>query len=257
MIEISRKSWLVTIRTVFFGNGHPGKLNGADLIGCVHSAQRNKSFDVVRTLHVDLSLDTPLLFAALSKSTKNQINRAAKLDRLRYTAIRDPAESDILAFQAFYNAFARGKGTTLCRPYHVETLKLLMQQDGLVITYVCEPEGRALCYHVYVADGVRAMLLYSGSQFRATEDTAVRSRLARAHRFLHWNDILFFKAQAFAIYDFGGLTDDPQIEQFKRSFGGFEVTEYTGYVPITWRGKVASNSRALLAAIRRRVFSPR
>lgn len=257
MIEISRKSWLVTIRTVFFGNGRPGAHNGADLIGCVQFAQRNDSFDAVRTLHLDLSRDASMLFAGLSKSTKNQVNRAGKQDRLRYTAIRDPAESDVLAFQAFYNTFARNKGTTLCRPYHVETLKLLMQQNALVITHVCEPGGRTLCYHVYVADGVRAMLLYSGSHFRGADDAAERNRLARAHRFLHWNDILFFKQQEFAIYDCGGLTDDPQIEEFKRSFGGFEVTEYTGYLPITWRGRVASRSRAMLAAVRRHVFSPR
>ncbi|MEA3156263.1 MAG: hypothetical protein QOK44_3852 [Betaproteobacteria bacterium] len=256
MIEITRSNWWVTIRTVFFGAQQENPQVDADLIGCIQCARPNVGFQLVRTLHIDLNRDRDLLFSDLAKSTKNQVNRAAKQDCFRYTAIAQPTEMDILAFRTFYNAFARAKGTTLCRPYHIETLKLLMEQNGLVITRVDDAEGEALCYHVYVADGKRAMLLYSASNFRAIEDRQRRNRLARANRFQHWNDILFFKQAGFSVYDCGGLTEDARVEEFKRSFGGTEVAEYTGYVPLTWRGTMAAGFRRMLSRLRRHIFSP-
>jgi hypothetical protein len=256
VIEISRSNWLVTIRTVFFAAEPIRSDAKADVIGCIQFARPDQGFRRVRTLHIDLTRDVADLFGDLGKSTKNQVNRAKKRDQLRYTAVAQPADSDISAFREFYNGFARVKGTTQCRRYHVHTLRLLMRQNGLVITRASDPEGGVLCYHVYVADGTRAMLLYSGSHFRSAADSMERNRLARANRYLHWNDILFFKQRGFALYDWGGLTDDARVAEFKHSFGGTDVAEYTGYVGITWKGRVAAHCRAVLSTVRRVVFSP-
>ena len=256
MIAISRNSGLLAIRTVFFAPQPESFHARADLIGCIQVTSRAQGFEAVRTLHIDLTQDTQQLFAALGKSTKNQVNRAEKGDQVTCTAARRPADHDILAFREFYNAFARAKGTTLCRGYQVATMRLLARENGLVMTRANDAAGHALCYHVYVADGERAMLLYSGSNFRSAEDPDARRRLGRANRLLHWKDIVFFKECGYAVYDFGGLTDDPRIEEFKRSFGGRDVLEYTGYIAVTWKGRLAAGYRDVLCKVRRRLFSP-
>jgi len=256
VIAIRRSGWLLAIRTVFFAPEPQVSETRADLIGCIQATRADEGFQLVRTLHIDLTQDAQDLFAALGKSTKNQVNRAQKNDQLTCTVIVHPTNGDILAFRDFYNVFARAKGTTLCRRYQLETMRLLTREDGLVITRASDAAGRALCYHVYVADGKRAMLLYSGSQFRSAEDPGERKRLGRANRLLHWKDILFFRDCGYAVYDCGGLTEDPRIEEFKRSFGGRDVVEYSGYVPVTWKGRLAAGYRDVLCKLRRHVFSP-
>ena len=256
MIAIRRNSGLLAIRTVFFAPNPELSDARADLIGCVQVTSGAQGFERVRTLHIDLARDTQDLFAALGKSTKNQVNRAANVDQVTCTASTRPGDGDIAAFRDFYNAFARAKGTTLCRSYQVETMRLLTRENGLVITRANDAAGRALCYHVYVADGRRAMLMYSGSHFRSARGPDARKRLGRANRLLHWKDILFFRDSGYGVYDFGGLTDDPRIEEFKRSFGGRDVLEYTGYVPVTWKGRLAARYRDVLCKVRRSIFSP-
>jgi hypothetical protein len=249
VIEISRRTWSVTIRTVFFSGGGASDHEGADLIGYVQSAETGAGFQVVRTLHIDLAQDPAHLFSGFGKTTRNQINRASKQDRLSFAAITQPTADDVLTFREFYNAFASAKGTTLCDAYNTRTMMLLTAQQGLVMTRISDDRG-PLCYHVYVVDGRRAMLLYSGSHFRSAHNAADRNRFARVNRFLHWRDILFFKQSAFQIYDCGGLTEDSNIAAFKRSFGGSEITEYTGYVVATWKGRLALRGRALLYRLR-------
>lgn len=245
MIEISRRTWSATIRTVFFGSVYGSDGDGADLIGYVQSSEAGPGFDAVRTRHIDLTQDAERLFSGFGKSTRNQINRASKEDHLSFAAITAPTEDDVVAFRDFYNAFASAKGTTLCDAYNTQTMKLLIAQQGLVITKLSDVGG-PLCYHVYVVDRKRATRLYSGSHFRSAGNTADRNRFARANRLHHWRDILFFKQSGFQIHDCGGLTEDANIAEFKRSFGGTEITEYTGYVAATWKGRLALRGRALL-----------
>lgn len=256
VIAITRSSWSLAIRTVFFSPEPQRADSRADLIGCIQSSRSGAGFQVVRTLHIDLTQPPAALFSGFGKSTKNQVNRAEKLDHLTYTAIAQPTDADVRSFRDFYNAFARAKGTTLCRGYQLETMELLMRQNGLVITRIADADAQPLCYHVYVADGGRAMLLYSASHFRRIEDRCERRRLGRANRLHHWRDILFFRAAGYVLYDFGGLTEDPRIAEFKRSFGGNEVAEYTGYVPVTWKGRIAAAYRGMLCLVRRHIFSP-
>jgi lipid II:glycine glycyltransferase (peptidoglycan interpeptide bridge formation enzyme) len=210
----------------------------------------------VDTLHIDLTQSAESLYAAVRSSTRNEINRASKQDRLLFSVIDEPTMPDLREFTSFYNMFARSKGTTPCRRYHVQTMKLLAQRNALAITRIANAAG-LLCYHVYVTDADRAMLLYSGSQFRSARSSEERRFIGRANRYLHWQDMLYFKNSGFRIYDWGGLTRDANIASFKRSFGGVELSEYTGYVPVTLKGRAAAAARAMLSAARYHIFKPR
>jgi hypothetical protein len=250
VIAISRRLWSAEIRTVFFADVPTPDAGEADLVAYVQTSSSVPGLAPIRTLHIDLTREPGRLFAGFGQSTRNQINRASREEGLGFIAVTEPAADDIAVFQQFYNVFARSKGTTLCDAYNLETLRLLAGQKGLVLTRLCDAASEPLCYHAYVVDGHRAMLLYSASHFRSAENAARRSALARANRLLHWRDILYFRDLGLRIYDCGGLTEDPRIAEFKRSFGGDEVSEFTGYVSGTWKGKAALKARALLYELR-------
>jgi hypothetical protein len=66
----------------------------------------------------------------------------------------------------------------------------------------------------------------------------------RANRLHHWSDILRFRDERFAIYDFGGWypgTHDQallRVNLFKESFGGELVTQYNCDQGVTWKGNL-------------------
>ena len=79
--------------------------------------------------------------------------------------------------------------------------------------------------HFYIFDDKRVRLLYSYHNIEFLDDT-LRSY---ANKFLHWEDILFFKSKNFLFYDFGGINMDnhPGISKFKLAFGGILVDNYS------------------------------
>src|SRR5690349_18067375 len=82
VIAISRRSWSISITTHFFGREHEGGRVDADLVGYVQAARPAGSFELVRTLHIDLTPGRDRLYADLGKSTRNQVNRAIREDAL-------------------------------------------------------------------------------------------------------------------------------------------------------------------------------
>ena len=96
----------------------------------------------------------------------------------------------------------------------------------LTLTYVSDEE-EILAYHVYVGDEKTTRLLYSCSTFR--EDDSKKALIGRANKFLHWEDIKYFKNNKYEKYDLGGISsfDNPNgIDKFKMNFNGEKITYY-------------------------------
>ena len=85
-------------------------------------------------------------------------------------------------------------------------------------------------------------LVHSVSLFR-DRDPAYRALVGRANRWLHWRDLLLFKAQGVKRYDWGGMFEDESgpghagINRFKRSFGGQRVRCWDCTLGVTLRGR--------------------
>jgi hypothetical protein len=140
----------------------------------------------------------------------------------------NPTRNHIAEFGEFYNGFARSKNLRGC---NIPKMLALNDVNSLAITSAYAESGELLCYHAYIVDGYRARLLYSASHYRNMPDSAHRSLIGRANRYLHWRDISFFKKQYYSIYDFGGLSLNEEaelksIDEFKMGFGGQVVMEY-------------------------------
>lgn len=191
------------------------------------------------TLFIDLRKDVNELFSELHKNTRAKITKAQK-DKLNFIHFSPPTDEQIQELSLFYDEFAKAKGI---RRSNKNKMRALRDRNALVISLVSDHDNRPLCYHAYAADGTRATLLYSASR-RFSKDSAERNLVGRANRYLHWQDIVYFKDKGYLTYDFCGFdkdSKDPQvanISQFKKGFGGKEWVEYKFYRARSFFGKL-------------------
>jgi lipid II:glycine glycyltransferase (peptidoglycan interpeptide bridge formation enzyme) len=205
----------------------------------INAAKWNTLHKETRTLCIDLHKTEEQLRTELNKSTRYQINKAER-DNLTIRVITNPNASDLENFKLFFNAYAKEKGIELFQDGRINGIS---GNGKLFITYVFHKNGDMLAGHLYIADGRRAGMFYSGS-VRLTNTEIPKNDVGRANRYLHWHDILFFKKENYQLYDFYGISldennkDQQNINQFKRSFGDEEVTEYRSFIPQTLKGNL-------------------
>jgi hypothetical protein len=193
-----------------------------------------------KTLHIQLEQSEEELLKGMNRTTKYQINRASK-DTLEVVIIKQPSSKDIEEFVRFFIPFAKEKGIPPCS--HSKLLSL-SDEGMLVITKVLDEKGRKLASHAYSLTEHKTSMIHSCSGRFDFGNNQERNRIGRANRFLHWNDILYFKGQGYQIYDFVGISFDEDedeamknISDFKKGFGGREVVEYKYYKAHSLAGK--------------------
>ena len=83
-------------------------------------------------------------------------------------------------------------------------------------------------FHLYKISNKRVILWFSCSRKYINNDD--RNRIGKENRYLHFEDMLYFKSQNVSYYDWGGLSrsnPNDSIALFKKSFnGGMEVITY-------------------------------
>lgn len=178
---------------------------------------------------IDLAISPEALLMQCRKNTKYEIKRAEK-EGVRFEIEHDP---DI--FMEFYSAFARSKNTA--KDIIEMGVDYIAHYKGNITITKAVIDNEVLAMHSYVLDraGGRARLLHAASLFRDETDAQRRSLVGRANRFLHFQDMIYFKEHGVKTYDMGGYahnTDDPElrsINDFKDSFGG-ELVEESIYI---------------------------
>lgn len=181
------------------------------------------------TLHSALGLEDQGLLACFKSTVRNEVRQAEALG-VSFGLVESPEE-----FHRYYSAFCadRGIGTTsLAKVRSLGT-------DGL-LTKVLHG-GRVLAMHGYLIDQLtgRARLLWSGSSRFSDEDKVL---VAKANRWLHFQDMRVLRDRGFSVYDWGGINPTSQdqgilgINRFKQAFGGIEVCEYH-YTP-NWLARI-------------------
>jgi lipid II:glycine glycyltransferase (peptidoglycan interpeptide bridge formation enzyme) len=107
--------------------------------------------------------------------------------------------------------------------------RLLYYKEFLRITKVIYFE-RILVMHAYLCDkDSKTVRLLHSSRNLSFEDNKL---IGYANKFLHFQDMLFFKKEGYAFYDFGGIDRDSTnpvilgINRFKEGFGGMLKREY-------------------------------
>lgn len=191
------------------------------------------------TIVTDLSEDADRIFSRIKRASRQEIRRCER-DGLTIDHWYPADAAALTAFLEFYNAFAAVKG----RPEISENDLRRYLGAGILALSRASLEGRALCWHAYLAQAGRARGLLSASG-RFDDDSSIhRSAVGRANRFLHWRDMLFFKNAGLNVYDLGGWypgTDDQallKVNQFKEEFGGTTIRQFDCKMGITLKGKL-------------------
>lgn len=214
------------------------------------AAGRNSPLHSLRT---DLTPPVATIFAGFDESCRRQIRRAEREDSLGYGLSTEPP-ADLTEFADFYDVFARQKGLWLADRHW---LTRAAEARQLALSWVTRAD-ETLVWHAHLRTDYTAQLAHSASWFRGA-DGEHRALVARANRWLHWQDMLTFRAAGVLHYDWGGMFADDStperagINRFKRSFGGAPVQAYECSVPVTLRGRVwLTVRRATLGSLRAR-----
>ncbi len=179
---------------------------------------------------LDITRGEDAILAAFSKTTRYEVRRAGKED-LEFTTIDDPK-----VFEKFYNEFAEAKDLGPINPIVLERYWPVMR-----VTQIAR-DGEVFVMHGYILDreNSRINLNWSASQFRGMDDKERRRLYGRANRRLYFEDMLLFKKDGYACYDFGGYakgTADKSlaaVNEFKDSFGG-DLVEESNYISLALR----------------------
>jgi hypothetical protein len=174
------------------------------------------------TLLLDLNIAVDEILSKLPKNAIYEIRRAER------EGVTYESSNDWRFFHLFYNNFAKAKAL---QPLSYSSLA--DRKDNLMLFVSWDAMKDPIAMHVYVVDNQsrRARLLYSASRLHSTTEKSLRAFIGRANRYLHWQEVLYFKNLRFKIIDFGGYSLDARQQQldgvngFKASFGGQIVCE--------------------------------
>lgn len=180
------------------------------------------------TLFIDLNNDEETIYDKINKTVKYEINRCQK-EEFYFEVFQSSMINKFLLndFEIVYNNMYKDKGlkNILDKKMVIDYIK----NDNFILT-VAKREDDIYVYHAYTFDNNNVRLLYSCSNFRKLENK--KAEIGRANKFLHWEDIKFFKSIGIKKYDFGGISsiDNPNgIDKFKMNFNG-EINEYYNVV---------------------------
>lgn len=211
------------------------------------------SVERLSTLVTDLAQSEDDLWDLIAKNTRYEIKRAKERDGV--VTITDLAQGErkdekLKEYIGFFNGFAETKNRS---SIGYGDLAQFYESGNLVVRSVHKSESEeTIAMHAYILSDGRARLYQSSSHFRANNDPEFRKMTGRANRLLHWEDMLYFKAQGVPTYDMGGWyggSEDSEklaINQFKESFGGTRIDETSCIVAVTPLGWMSIAMRNII-----------
>lgn len=183
------------------------------------------------TINLDLTRDEDQIFKDFKSNTRNEVKKAINAQCSFIDNI--PIEK----FVDFYNDFASKKNLQI-----IDGSACTKYGANIIITGV-EVNNEILTMHAYFIDRQEKLvtLLYSASKrLGETCDSDLLKLIGYSNRYLHYQDIIYFKRNGCNLYDFGGVyigdKDKSQIgiANFKKSFGG-NIVQKVDYMSFLYR----------------------
>ena len=191
------------------------------------------------TKYVDLSQSEVSLKASFSKSVKYSINKSNKSD-ITFHTYSLKTQNDIDFYVNYFNDFSKSKN--LYFTLSSKDITSFLELDSFMVTCAKYNE-HILVMHGYTLnkESKSVILKHSSSHYRVQAKEQIdRNLIGIANRFLHYEDMLYFKKENFSIYDLGGYqieeTKDSsllQINSFKDGFRG-ELIQQNHYESYTF-----------------------
>lgn len=184
------------------------------------------------TLVNDLTEDADAIKSHFSKSCKYKVNRAAREDvQLTIMTGDQITDEEIDRFLEFFGAFWESKGSRFTSHDSVRRDLVDYRDAGALTLAYAVVAGQTAIYHTHIHDDKTARLLHSASLYPLQEDEEgnTKNLIGMANRYLHYQEMLYFKEKGMSVYDWGGAGRDEDvinITEFKESFGGEERVYY-------------------------------
>lgn len=185
----------------------------------------------VRTLLSDLTLPEEELIGRFTKNCRYEIRRAPRenVSVFHYSG-KEITEEMCESFVRYFEEFWKSKGVG-----GVETDKIrqemlrYVKSESFALTEA-KIGDTTVVYHTYIV-GEDAVRLYQSASHYRMEEEIPQSVVGMANRFLHKEDMLWFKQSGKLVYDWGGAGEREEvasITRFKEAFGGAEAYFYDG-----------------------------
>ncbi len=206
---------------------------GVDGVIRYHQAEKPIGMQPERfeTLLSDLKEDEETILSHYSKNCRYEVRRAPKEGVVCAVKCgKEITEQDIVAFTDFFEQFWASKGISYQEKEKCRAMMRLYAAAGAMAVTTASIADKLLVYHTYILDEKRVRLYQSASWFR-TDESVTTKIIGFANRYLHYQDMLYFKKLGKRQYDWGGAgkaEDVENITKFKESFGGTPAVFYNG-----------------------------
>jgi len=135
-------------------------------------------------------------------------------------------------FEETYNSVFRSK--KLMNRFNRNLIEAAIRNGNLLVSVgIVANDPSCTVFHAYLIDGVNSVLIYSASPlWRNNSDKEKANLIGRINKYLHWNDMLWFKKHQYQTYEWGGISScsNPNgIDRFKMEFGG-QICNYYNYI---------------------------
>lgn len=245
MLAVNRRRKLgISFDEIYFVDDYQQALTDADLsvvIFCGNYPPR-LPHKIKGNIGIDLSQPVEKIFAGFSRAFRQDIRNSIRDDYFLVERRTKPDEKELEAFCEYFNEFSRQKSIhTISRG----NLEYFIEADSFLYTKVLDKKtGQPLCFLTYILHKNRASGQFGCSHFRLMQESAERNKIGKANKYLHYQNMLYFKEKGYSFYDFGGYHADENgdpltgIDRFKKYFGGVPFTEYAFFYPRTLAGKL-------------------
>ena len=203
------------------------------------------------TIVIDLHMPEEDLWNAVGPKTRKAI-RQAQRDRIQVGKVSELSEKDWFDFLSAYRKLLGRKQKA--GALGVGQIGELIKKGNFAMTVSRDPSGNVLSWHTYIRCDGHVRLLNTISAIDPARDTQWNNLVGRAHRLHHWQDMLLFKSEGIRTYDLGGVycgtedTEQLNIANFKKSFGGAPAETFDAVLPLTAKGRIALSLVAMIGA---------
>ena len=200
----------ITIKKVFLADS---PLEEGDIVR-YYDAQKpiGKVIRHGKTILNDLTESEEELFNHFSKSCKYKINRATREGvTFQIFLAKDITDQMIEGFVDYFIDFHNSKGLpNEDRESSISDFKELRKQ-GVIEMAIAMLNDKTIVYHTHLVDYDRAFLRESASHYRLEEDIP-KNVVGMANRYLHYEEMKYFKRLGKDIYDWGGAGEGETVK---------------------------------------------
>lgn len=190
------------------------------------------SLQEFHTLLVDLSSTKDEIWSRIYHRTQTEINSFINNNKFDHEVLHPVPQKNFAECLDLLEKF-----TSIRKIRKPEKERLAAyNNEGILFISSIRSGASIYCVNFYRVTEQRAVNLHSFTTQELIANEHSSSFFGKAHRTLHWLDMIYFKEKGIEKYDFGGWYNGEKdesllhINQFKEQFGGERVVEYSGAI---------------------------